>query len=376
MPRGNSIELRGARLITLRKMHGVTQTDLARELGVTQGFISHIEKGLRPLPGDFAIMIADTYGLPLEFFSVPPSLTAEGMATFRRSSKATVKDGNRVEASFDEAARLFARVSEESEYHTANFTELRDYDEETTAQNTRSFLGITEGAPLLNATRAVERLGVGVVKDLVDLPDGASEHAGISRPNPYVDRPLVATVGTQPPAVVRMTVLHELAHVIYDREKHEPFRGTRSPEERRAFRFAGAMLIPEAVVKSRVTESLTLEGYLPLKAEYGVSVGALIVRAATLKVISPQRKRSLFIQLSSAGWRKNEPIAVAEEHPVLLRQATERGIGTDARQVAVKVGISYSQAVRWTGLPMDHSADGLADVIELRPRRDVRRQRQ
>ncbi|MCI1747811.1 MAG: XRE family transcriptional regulator [Acidipropionibacterium sp.] len=357
-------------------MQGVTQTDLAREVGVTQGFISHIENGIRPLPLDFARTVSDMYGLPIEFFSVPPSLTSEGMATFRKSSKATVREGDRVEAVFDEAARLFAAASEASGYHAADFADLRDYDEEVTAQNVRSALGISEGAPLLNATRAVERLGVGVVKDLVDLPDGSSDHSGVSRPNPYVDRPLIATVGGQPPAVVRMTVMHELAHVIYDREKHEPFRGTRSPEERRAFRFAGAMLIPADVVRSRVTESLTLEGYLPIKAEYGVSVAALIMRASTLKVISPQRKRSLFIQLSSAGWRKNEPVPVAEEHPVLLQQATERGIATTAREVAIKVGISYSQAARWTGLPMDRHVDGLADVIELRPLRQVRRQRQ
>lgn len=66
----------------------------------------------------------------------------------------------------------------------------------------------------------------------MSLPENLRDHAGISRPNPFVDRPLVATIGTLPPAVTRMTVLHELAHIIYDatgcQRSEEPERWKRS----------------------------------------------------------------------------------------------------------------------------------------------------
>jgi Zn-dependent peptidase ImmA (M78 family)/DNA-binding XRE family transcriptional regulator len=368
MPQVSSRDLRGARLLTLRQIEGLTQEALAKQLHVTQGFISHIEKGLKPLSVEIATAAAVAYELPIEFFTAPPSLTDEGFATFRKSSKATVHDENKVTASFGEAARLFRIVSEESGYRTADFNDARDLDEEVTARNVRRMLGIADDEPLLNATRAVERLGVGVIHDLVSLPAASRDHAGVARPNPFVDRPLVATLGTLPPAVARLTVLHELAHIIYDRDRMTPIRGTRSLEEKRAFKFAAAVLLPANVVRKRVTDSLTLHGFLPIKADYGISVAAIIVRAADLGVISAERKRTLMIQMSSNGWRRDEPVQVAEEHPILVNQATTRSIGNTARTVATTVGISYANAIRWTGLPLDAPRDGLADVIELRPR--------
>lgn len=365
MPPASSGDLRGARLVTLRQVEGLTQAKLAARLGVTQAFISHIEKGLKALPREVAASAADLYDLPLEFFTAPPSLTDEGFATFRKSSKATVRDERRVVAAFGDAARLFQTVSEASDYRTADLDEVRDVNEETVARNVREMLGLGEDEPLLNATRAVERLGVGVIHDLVTLPEDARDHAGICRPNPFVDRPLVATLGELPPAVTRMTVLHELAHLIFDRDRVSAIRGTRALEEKRAFRFAAGVMLPAHIVRKRVTESLTLHGYLPIKADYGISVAAIIVRAADLRVISNERKRTLMIQMSSNGWRREEPVPVAAEQPILLAQATVRSIGSDARAVAHAVGISYSNAARWTGLPLD----ALASVIDLRGRR-------
>lgn len=370
MPPVNSRDLRGARLQALRHIEGLTQTDLATKLGVTQAFISHVEKGLKALPWEVATTAADLYGLPIEFFAAPPSLTDEGFATFRKSSKATVHDENKVVAVFGEAARLFQRASEASGYQTVNLDDARETDVEVTARNVRAALGLNDDSPILNATRALERLGVGVIHDLASLPEDSGDHAGLSRPNPFVDRPLVATLGSLPSAVARMTVLHELAHIIYDRDRTTAIRGTRALEEKRAFRFAGAMLLPAPVVRQRVTESLTLHGYLPIKADYGISVGAIIVRAAELGVISPQRKRTLMIQMSSNGWRKEEPVPVADEQAILVQQATVRGIDTNARAVARAVGLKFTDAARWTGLPLDASGrDELSNVVSLRGRR-------
>ncbi len=369
MPPASSRNYRGARLLALRQIEGLAQGALAKKLGVTQAFVSHVENGLKSLPHVVAEAAADLYALPLEFFSAPPSLTDEGFATFRKSSKATVRDENRVVATFGDAARLFDFVSRSSGYHSINLHEVRGSDAESTAKNVRSMLEIPAGAPLLNATRAVERLGVGVIHDLVDLPDEARDHAGVTRPNPFVDRPLVATIGRLPPEVARMTVLHELAHIIFDGDRTLAIQGTRSLEEKRAFRFAGAMMLPAETVRERVTETLTLQGFLPIKAKYGISVAAIIVRSADLGVISPERKRTLMIQMSSNGWRRHEPVPVAEEKPILISQATTRAIGSDARTVARAVGISYANAERWTGLPMEPQSGALAEVIDLTSRR-------
>lgn len=364
-----SEQLRGARLLVLRQLNGLNQSELAGALGIGQAFISQVERGLKPLPTGLATAAAERFAVPMSFFTVPRSLTEEGFATFRRSAKASSSDERIVAAHFGEAARLFERVSESSGYRTADFGALASVDPESAAQEVRQELGLGDDEPVMNATRAVERLGVGVIHNLLGVSTAFTDHVGMSRPNPYVDRPLVATLGVLPGAESRITVMHELAHLIFDRDRSMPIRGTRSLEERRAFRFAGAVLLPAGVVKERIGESLTLHGYLPVKANYGISVSAIIVRAAELGVISPERKRTLMVQLSSSGWRREEPVPVASEQPILVRQATLRAVGNTARQAAESVGLRYEDAVRWTGLPLDKPRDGLADVIELHPRK-------
>jgi hypothetical protein len=61
-----------------------------------------------------------------------------------------------------------------------------------------------------------------------------------------------------------------------------------------------------------------LTDFARLKATWGVSIQALIMRGAAIGNIDDVRKRSLFVQLSQRGWRKNEPVAVGQERPLLL----------------------------------------------------------
>lgn len=357
--------LRGERLLTLRNVESVTQAELAKTLGVGQAFISRIESGSKPLPRDLAVAAASEYGVPLEFFSVAPSVTDSGTPTFRKSSTATVKDERKVLTAFDEAARLFYQSSEESDYYEFNIAGAVDDDPEETASNIRSILGLAPEDPLLNATRAAERLGVGVVHDLVPDVGDDSKHHGISKPSRQVNRPLIATVSEQPPAVSRMTMMHELGHVIYDRNVVTPWRSTKTPEEERAFRFAGAMLIPANVLKKRVSDSLTLHGYLAIKADYGVSVGALVKRAESLGIITKTRARSLYIQMSSQGWRYNEPVPVAAERPLLIQQATTRAFGKDPEVVARSTGAPFRLVAHWMGLEQC-IREPIAEVIPFR----------
>jgi hypothetical protein len=45
---------------------------------------------------------------------------------------------------------------------------------------------------------------------------------------------------------------------------------------------------------------------------------ALILRGAALGLIGDARKKSLYVQLSTKGWCKNEPVTVGRESPFLL----------------------------------------------------------
>ena len=75
--------------------------------------------------------------------------------------------------------------------------------------------------------------------------------------------------------------------------------------------------------------NLSLNGYLVLKAQWEVSAAALIARAHDLGLISDNRRKSLMVQVSYTGWRKAEPVNVAAETPILLRQMVNKTFGSN-----------------------------------------------
>jgi Zn-dependent peptidase ImmA (M78 family)/transcriptional regulator with XRE-family HTH domain len=367
----------GQRLAALRNIHGLTQADLAARLDVSQSFLSHIERGSRPIPETLLVQASREFSLPVSFFTIQSTPADVGSVTFRKNSRASARDEGRVIALYGEAARLFRHVSAASGYHPAALPDAREYqdDPELVAEAMRSAAGLGPDDPVLNATRALERFGIGVVDNLDHLDETARGHTAVSRPSHLNDRPLVGLVAKVPGAVKRITALHEAGHLIFDRDLSGPVSGTRSPEEKRAYRFAGAFLLPEKVVRQRVSETLNLHGYLPIKADYGISVGAIIMRARDLGVISAERARSLQIQLSSQGWRTNEPVPVANEEPLLLGQALRKVYGKQAAtKAAHEVGTSPEWINQWT---YTHTEAGLPEygkVINLTTAR-IRRAR-
>ena len=211
------------------------------------------------MPAPLMIDACREFGLPAAFFTVHLTAADREAATFRKNSKATSRDEARVVALYDEAARLFRGVSEASGYHHADLPDPRDYqdDAELVAEAVRADAGLGPEDPVPNATRALERLGIGVVDNLDHLDEEARGHTAVSRPSHHIHRPLVARVTDLPGAVKRLTLLHEAGHLIFDRDLAAPVSSSRSLEEKRAYKFAGAFLIPERVVRARVSETLT-----------------------------------------------------------------------------------------------------------------------
>lgn len=100
--------------------------------------------------------------------------------------------------------------------------------------------------------------------------------------------------------------------------------------EREAHLFAGALLLPAEDMLRSIQRNATLSDFLKIKSGWGISIAASISRSRALDIISAERYRSLQIQLSNRGWRKQEPVNVGKEHPLLLKQMIQAvfGIGS------------------------------------------------
>ena len=367
--------LRGERLTALRRLHGLSQTRLATELGVTQSFLSLVERSERTFPETLAGVACSQFALPRSFFAVPARASDLSPVTFRKKASAGARAEARVVQAYREAARLFELVSERSGYGSAHLPDPQAFESDPAkcAEAIRDQLGLDWAAPVPNVTRALERLGIGVLDRLDPHPAQRGDHLSVSRPADATARPLVAIIADGlPGAVQRLSLAHELGHLLLDRDRIQPIAGTRSKEERRAYSFASALLVPDQVLRDAVSETLTLNGYLRIKADYGISVAALIIRARDLDIISRTRARSLQIQLSSQGWRAHEPVEVASERSLLFEQAYRRVFGDrSASAVAYETGHSPELLTYWLGEPTTPIPDGhSAHVVDLAERRN------
>lgn len=360
----------GGRLGVLLALEGITQAQVAERLGVSQGAVSKVIHGVSPLSEDLAVRLAAEFTVPLSFFARAPRASDAAAVTFRKKASTRAFEERRIGALAQLAGDLWRAASQRSGYYPFTPPDVLDMDADDAATAVREAAGLGADAPVASMTRMVERMGVAVVANLDPQRSYGTTMAGVSRPSASENRPVMATLGPERGDVQRMTIAHELAHLLFDHDLATPPRA-RSPRERMAFEFAGALLLPAAPMRASIGERSTIPDYMRLKARFGVSLMAIVKRAEGLHLISPGRAKSMYGQINARGWRLNEPVDVPVERPSLLTQATERAWpGTPLKRVSEATGVPTTLITAWTGTNSNaaHQQQG-AEVINLAARR-------
>ena len=346
---------RPERILAVRDLLGLSLQDLAASAGFSQSYFSEIASSKRPFSMAHAEQIADATGFPTEFFLVVAPQLESNSLQFRKLKTSKVTTTRKASQYFREASRIVQRVAQSADLHTKALPyvdeptegDLEDAAIEHVAEAARRLMGIAPGAPVPNMTRAVERLGVVVAPVILDpVKDEVREvsegHFGISHGD-QLGVPVVGYFPGEAPDRDRFTVAHELGHVILHSHR------TATNPEREANRFAGAILLPEDSARGELHTQITLNQLARIKAKYGISIQALIMRAAGLGVIDQKRQRSLFVQLSARGWRQNEPVEVGAEYPLLLRRLIELSLPEHAKPKDVEkltaLPLAYVRAI-------------------------------
>lgn len=313
--------LTGERIRSVRHLFGISQIELADAAGVSQSLISQVENGTREASEELVQAVAQATATPRSFFDIMPPDIPFGTLRFRKLASARQTDTKRVKVFFDEAFRVVSELMESASYpipHLPVATGDVSLDEiEELAEGTREALQLDTDDPIKHLTRACERAGIAIVPiTLPNADDDENEtigHFGVSC-WPSRDEPaLIGYFSGGPGDRHRYTIAHELAHLVL----HANRRVIKDPETE-ANLFAGALLIPESRAREIFSAPVTLSDLWTLKARWGVSGQALIMRGAKLGLIDERRKVSLFKQLSARGWRKTEPVTVHREEPTLV----------------------------------------------------------
>jgi Zn-dependent peptidase ImmA (M78 family) len=179
-----------------------------------------------------------------------------------------------------------------------------------------------DGTPeeIAQMVRAGWKLPAGPVRNLTAAIESAGGIVVLTRFHPKVDG-ISAWVTPTPPLFflndrapadrTRWTLAHEAGHVIMHRQ-------ARPDIEPEADRFASELLMPAADIRDDLS-NLTLPKAAALKLEWRVSIQALVRRARDVGAIPSEKYKSLCVQISKAGIRRNEPNPIAPEAPQNLR---------------------------------------------------------
>lgn len=325
----------GERLRALRALLGLTQTELARMSGVKQSWISDVERADADPDEGRLREIAKVTGTPFQFFKVSPSTVPLDSLRFRKLASTSKTATKRVHAFYAESHRVAEDLLTFAKYPTpplpyapAEQTTIDDGEMEEYATATREALRLAPDAPIPHLTRALERAGVAIAP--IVLPDtGTAEqtsttgHFGVSYWAGLGSPALIGYFPGQQGDRDRFTLAHELGHFVL-----HTFRPKPADSEGEANRFAGALLLPLGRAEEDLGKHLRLNDYAHLKARWGMSIQAIIMRGHAVGVIDDTRKRSLFVQLSQRGWRTHEPVTVGQEEPLLLWTLLSRRFGS------------------------------------------------
>ena len=322
----------GERVRTLRELLGLTQVRLAEIANVNQSWLSDIETGNRDVEVDHLQPIASATGTPIGFFAVQPNTVPRDSLHFRKLASASKITTRRIHAFYGESFRVTEDLLGHGQYPTAVLPhaasqELNESDIEELAASARQALRLAPDKPIPHLTRALERAGVAAAPiTLTDFDTGelgnTGHHFGVSYWGGIGEPALIGYFPGAQGDRDRFTMAHELGHLIL-----HTYRPQSGDPEREANLFASALLVPMERALTDISEKTTLTGYARLKATWGISIQALIMRGASVGTVSETRKRSLFVQLSQQGWRKAEPVTVGQESPLLLWSLLSRRFG-------------------------------------------------
>jgi Zn-dependent peptidase ImmA (M78 family)/DNA-binding XRE family transcriptional regulator len=325
----------GDRIKQAREICGLTQTQLADNIGVNQSAIAQMEAGRISPTEDILHKIVFTTEFPMPFFRQALSVEFPlGSLLLRSRSSLTAREKS--------VSRQYARIifeTIEKMERTISPLPLRlpriDEDPVNAAIKTRSLLGLSPDAPIANLINVLEKNGILILALPlnIDKEDAFSVWVGKE-----ARRPIIAITNDAVPGDrLRFSIAHELGHLVI----HQTFEGDMKKVEKEANSFAGEFLLPRESMLNEMIPPITLSSLMSLKKRWGVSLAFLARRAAVLQIITQRQYVYLLTQLSANGYRKNEPIYISKEKPRLFSQMAEMLYGKpiDCRKMALQMNL-------------------------------------
>ena len=335
--------IRAARII-----NGLTQQELAEQLGCTRQYIHQIENGGRLISDHSNLQFMKLLKLreDYSFYNISPHLNVNNEdLNFCRRKGATIAEIERarivtsIYADFVEQIENWINFPKEVFTQLGQETSRSNIDKlalEKLAERVRFNLDLGIDAPISNMIRVAEKQGAIVTR----MPAFSEKISAFSVAG---KRPLIALNETGNATRSRFKLAHEIGHLIL----HVGLETGCSETEHQADNFAGALLMPRSVFKKEFLPlyrefskiPFNWSGIFELKQRWKVSVQAIIYRAFYLNFISENDFGKAYKYLSKNGFIKSEKgdEEIVEEKPEILKASLDI--------IYKKKGITYSHLI-------------------------------
>lgn len=299
-------------VILARESRGVTQRELALNIGVSQSKLSMVEKGEQNLPDNAFAQMCSFLDYPDMFFCQLPPTTPVSHYYYRKRITIPQRTIIQIDAIIQLLKKQIDCLIEAIELPMGSqitFDPAEDKPEEI-ARKVRYLLNIPAN-PINNLVNLIENQGIIIVKtDL--LHDKIDTISSISDKGTR----LIFVNSRMPNDRQRFSIAHEYGHMVMHMDK---IPSPTSEVEVEANAFAQEFLMPESEIKESL-RNLTFSKLGDLKRYWKVSMKAILKCAKVLGTINDNAYRNFQIMFSKEKINRNEPIPLPEETPFLLKE--------------------------------------------------------
>ena len=347
-------EFEKSRLTLALKMRGMTQRDLASHLSISSQFISMIERDIKPPPDNTLRRIAEVLNFPVEFFfGYPIDAISEEQVSFRARRKMKASDRDKGLAASDAATTVITLdLLSRFRLPRIDVPDLSMHKPEEAALLLRMQWALGS-EPIQNMVHLLESRGVLVY--WLDVDSESLDAFSLWRDErPFVFLNSLKEAGDRG----RFDAAHELGHLVLhqhisDLKAEDPNKDlenlndsdidvyqeqkadgedVKKDIEAEANRFASAFLLPQDRFRSVCPDVPDFEKLYRLKAQWKVSIAAMIMRGCDLGIFSEWQKRLAFKRLNATGMRTKERVPVQREqsklHPIIRDALQGQGISS------------------------------------------------
>lgn len=288
------------------------QSDLAKSLEISQGYLSKIEKKLATPDSHLLSKIAQTLDYPVSFFFLQERKKDAHLDFFRKQKTISTLEISYIKAHIN-IYRLHAEILVKDidfnveripQYEVSPVNSPADI-----ANNLRGFWSIPNG-PINNLTALLEEHGFIIIfSNIVDTVkfSGCSFFSRNYHPVIILNRNMSGDR-------IRFTLAHELGHLLM--HKDEILENERNIEKE-ANDFASELLLPTEEVREKLRK-IDLNTLRRMKYYWKVSMAAILEKAKYLNTITADQYKYMRMKFSKNGWNVEEPDPIEREEPALL----------------------------------------------------------